>query len=282
MPQQDTSQIKEKIMSFLRNNGPSIPIKIGKEIEQNGLFTSAFLSELLSEKRINMSNMRVGSSSIYFIPGQEKGLENYIQHLKPREREAFELLKTNKILEDRKQEPAIRVALRSIKDFAIPIQREEELFWKYFQANDEEIKIPERIPETIQKENPIQQRANILETKKEDEEELSEKVRKYIADFKIKLLEEIEVKKRDYLGIARIQSEVGEMEILIIGKSKKSLTKKDLEKFIEETKKHRRASLVLIDGEIHKNSKEEFRKYKNIINVKKLEEKPLNNQTEAI
>ena len=71
-------------------------------------------------------------------------MENFIQYLNQKEKEALTLLKSQKILEDDRMEPAIRVALRAIKDFAIPLRIKSEedakLFWKYFLVQDSEIK----------------------------------------------------------------------------------------------------------------------------------------------
>jgi len=131
MPIQDTSKIKEKILFTLRRRGPCLPVHIASEIETSILFASAFLSELVSEKKIRMSYMRVGSSPLYLIPGQEYLLERFSQYLKNKEKDAFELLRTNKFLIDSKQDPAIRVALRSIKDFAIPFKEDDEMVWRY-------------------------------------------------------------------------------------------------------------------------------------------------------
>ena len=131
MPTQDTSETKERIISFLRRRGPSLPIHIAKEIETNTLFTSAFLSELISDKRVKMSYMRVGNSPVYFLSGQENSLERFSNYLRSKEKDAFLILKEKKILRDSEQEPAIRVALREIKDFAIPFKKDEELFWKF-------------------------------------------------------------------------------------------------------------------------------------------------------
>ena len=69
MVQQDTSPIKNKIISFIEKNGPSLPAHIASEIEQSILFSSAFLAELLSEKKLVLSHMRVGSSPLYLIAG---------------------------------------------------------------------------------------------------------------------------------------------------------------------------------------------------------------------
>ena len=140
MATQDTSQIKEKILRILRIRGPSLPVHVAKELGISMLFSSAFLSELLSEKQIKISYLRVGSSPVYFLPGQESGLERYSQHLKSKEKEAFLLLKEKKFLKDDQQPPAIRVAIRSINDFAIPFKRGEEIFWRYFTVSENDFK----------------------------------------------------------------------------------------------------------------------------------------------
>ena len=139
MPQEDHLQVKERIISFIGMRGPSLPVHIAKEINNSILFTSAFLSELISEKRLKISKLNVGNSSLYFIPGQESLLENFSHHLKNKEKEAFELLKQKKILKDSEQHPVIRVAIREIKDFAIPFKKEEQIYWKYFSVSDQEL-----------------------------------------------------------------------------------------------------------------------------------------------
>ncbi len=152
---QDTSLVKEKIMSFLKVRGPSLPVHISREIDSSILFSSAFLSELLSEKRIRVSHMRVGSSPIYFILGQEHLLEKFSQYLKSREKEAFFLLKEKRFLKDREQIPAIRVALREIRDFALPFNLGEEVIWRYFLVPESEFEIKEKkIEVEIKKEFP--------------------------------------------------------------------------------------------------------------------------------
>lgn len=139
MPQKDTSGIKEKIVSAIKNQGPSLPARIARETEMSMLFASAFLSELLSEKRLKITNMKVGSSPIYYLPGQEKQLEQYSKYLKDKEKEAFNLLQEERFLKDNKQEPAIRVALREIKDFAKYSTSDKGVgYWRYFLVPEKE------------------------------------------------------------------------------------------------------------------------------------------------
>lgn len=168
---------KEAIIKNIQAKGPSLPIQIAREANLNLLFASAYLSELYSENKVKMSNMKVGSSSLYYVPGQELMLENFIQYLNPREKEAFNLLKNSKILEDEKVEPAIRVALRSIKDFAIPIKvkndSEPKLYWKHSSVSDDEARdILQSLLNNIEK-KPVKKHKE--ETPEDKQEKLIEK-----------------------------------------------------------------------------------------------------------
>ncbi|GAG42180.1 unnamed protein product, partial [marine sediment metagenome] len=116
---------------------------IARAVGLSPLFAAAFLSELKAEQKLKVSSMKVGSSPIYYLEGQEEKLEGFIEHLNFREREAFLLLKGVGVLEDSLQTPVVRVALRAIKDFAVPVKvrvgGELKLFWKYFLLGDEEV-----------------------------------------------------------------------------------------------------------------------------------------------
>ena len=140
MPNQDTLKLKEKIIETLKKRGASLPVHISNETGLSILFASAFLSELISERKIKTSNLRVGSSPIYFIPGNEFQLEKFSNNLKSKEKDAYLLLKEKKFLEDSIQDPAIRVALRQIKDFAIGFQNKGKIFWRYFLVPESEFK----------------------------------------------------------------------------------------------------------------------------------------------
>jgi hypothetical protein len=129
MPQQDTAHLKERILTIIKTIGPSLPSHISSQI---------------------------GSSPVYFLPGQENDLERYSPYLKSREKDAFLLLKERKFLKDSEQEPAIRVALRSIKDFAIPFQVSNELYWRFLTADENEfqVKKPKTEKEKIKERTP--------------------------------------------------------------------------------------------------------------------------------
>jgi len=348
MPAQDTKPTKDKIMEVLNKRGPSLPVHIAKETGLSMLFASAFLAELLSSKKIRIGHLKVGGSPIYMIPGHESKLESFSQYLKSKERDAFMLLKEKKFLEDSQQDPAIRVALREIKDFAMAFQTEGKVIWRYFiipesqyinptkpiepkeeapkpTPQNPEKQVEQNHPNKVEHDNNPQPHQNqnnnssqennshqnnapsqnnnssqnnassqennslqegtqnqsdkekpkeldIFDDKEKSEEpEFIPNVLRYIEKSEIKLIEETETKKREFLGIGRVDSPLGEMEILIMGKDKKKINEKDLEKILEKAKESNRIALLFSNGEIDNKAKEYYRKIKNLIYFKNIE-----------
>lgn len=173
MPTKDTRPTKDKIIEAIKKRGPSLPVHIANETGLSMLFASAFLGELLSAKELKIAHMKVGSSPIYLIPGQEPDIEKFAQHLKSKEKEAYELVKEKEFLLDSKQQPAIRVALREIKDFAIPFNTKDGIIWRYFTKKESEYAkdapTQELQKETVRKEPPKE---------KQDEKEISKEQEK--------------------------------------------------------------------------------------------------------
>lgn len=171
---QNVNTTKEKILSIIQQTGPSFPVKIARAINVTPLFTAVFLSELYEDGKLKMSNMKIGNSQLYYLQNQKAQLENFIEHLNQREKEAFHLIKNRQILEDERQVPVVRVALRAIKDFAHPfklnINDTEKTFWKYHLLSNEEfdnrtrkILNPDEKIKQKQKEKPKEIKARLKE-----------------------------------------------------------------------------------------------------------------------
>ncbi len=182
MPTKDTSGIKKKIVSFLKEKGPSLPVHIAKEIGMDMLFTSAFLSELLSDGKIKISHLKVGNSRLYLLSGQEEQLENFSRYLNHKEKEAFELLKEKKFVDNSKLDPAIRIAMQNLEDFAKPIDNEGKRIWKYFTAKKEDMPKPkqpkEKKEEQKQEETKTQEKSKKTEDKEDEKKTSKDKSKK--------------------------------------------------------------------------------------------------------
>lgn len=287
MPQQDTRQIKEKIMTSIRVRGPSLPVQIARETNLSPLFASAFLSELLSEKKIKLSHLRVGNSPLYLISGQEPTLEKFSQHLNNKEKEAFSLLKEKKFLKDVEQEPAIRVALRAIKDFALPFKREEEIYWRFFKVTEEEFKtekpfqkqtppIKKDVEEKTSKElnifdKPIKKQIVIKKQAKKTPQKTNEKffnkVKEFLSKRSIELMD-LEGFSKDEI-ILKIKNNEGEQ--LLIAYNKKRIQEQDILKAHKKAIESKLPYMILSLGDPLKKLENLIEAIKNLSDIEKIE-----------
>jgi len=250
----DAQQIKEKIMAFIQSHGPTLPVFIASQTGLSIIFSSAFLSELIADKRIKISDMRVGSSPLYFIPGQEPLLENFSQYLKSKEKDAFIILKEKRFLKDKDLDPAIRVAIRGIRDFAVAFKRNDEIYWRYFTIPESEFQISIEPPKEkeiiIVEEKPIEEIKPVEKIKSIEEvvvsipEEIKKSPRKIKAkkqpkkdnknNFFNKVKEflsqrQIEILSIEEIGINKIIFKVrNDGEYIIIAYNKKKISEQDV------------------------------------------------------
>lgn len=134
---------REKLLNFIRTNGPVLPVQVSKYLNTDIIFAGAMLSELAANNHVIISNTKKGGSPFYYVKGQEIKLQTASQFLPSKEREAYELIREKKVLRDVDILPWQRVALRAIKDYAVPIEVEfegnKELFWRWYLSGSEEV-----------------------------------------------------------------------------------------------------------------------------------------------
>ncbi|HLC98748.1 MAG TPA: hypothetical protein VJC00_01955 [Candidatus Nanoarchaeia archaeon] len=156
-----------KAISLIRMRGPVIPSQINKELSVDVLTGSAILSELVDNGQLKLSSVKVGSSPVYYIPGQEARLQQFSNHLNAKDKETYDMLRQSRVLRDKALEPLRRVSLRQMKDFAKPLNvkvgNEDIIFWKwYLLSNDEAASlIKTMIPDLAPKEPKTKQEAPV-------------------------------------------------------------------------------------------------------------------------
>lgn len=137
-------ELKSRILSYVRMNGPVLPVQVSRALGGNTIFAGAVLSELIANKLVLFTKGKIGGSPLYYAPGQESKITMLHDHLSMRPKQAFELLQSNKVLRDKILEPWQRVALRELLDFAIPldvtIANSTELFWRWYMVKEDEAK----------------------------------------------------------------------------------------------------------------------------------------------
>ncbi len=163
---------KEDILNIVRAKGPITPNGIKKDIKVESYLISAILSELVNANILKITSVKKGTSIFYYLPSQKAKLESLISYLNEKDQQTVALLKEKKVIQDKPQELLIRVSVRKIKDYAIPInirisENEVKLFWKYYLVSDEEAKevIRSILKPLVKKVKPEEK---IIETKIKD------------------------------------------------------------------------------------------------------------------
>ena len=277
----------ETILAIIKEKGPILPVHVSKEINDNILMTSARLSELLTAKQIKISNLKVGGSPLYYFSGQEGKLQNFVDNLGGMEKKAYYLLENNKVLKDSTQEPAVRVALRQIKDFAIPLQvnyqNKTEIFWKWYLVDNKEVEVS--IKNILSKKEEITQEKILQKqkTKKEIPEELKKDITKEpkkmidkdlflkeINNFfdisKINIIEKPQTKKNSEIDfIIGLQTTIGNIKYFCKSKNKKKINDADLSSAVIQAQSKNLPLLFLTNGILTKKAQEMLsNEFKNI------------------
>jgi len=278
--------IKENILQFMKTKGPVLPADIAKHINTNILMASAHLSELSSNGKLKISNIKVGGSPLYFLPGQETQLQNFSENLHEKEKKAYDLLFQKRILKDNELEPVIRVALRSIKDFAVPLQvnfkGSSEIFWRWYLLTNKEAeelikpllkeikkeKIAEKkieeqpikIQKEIQKkiEEPVEKKKPIKE--KTDKNIFLDKISNYFNRNKVNILSKEIIRKSEIDLIIQVPSAVGNLEYYCKAKDKKKINDTDLASAFAQGQLRKLPVLLITNGELTKRAKEMLQK----------------------
>ncbi len=304
----DVNEVKQKIIKYLEENGFSLPVRIAKSIELEPVFTSAILSELINSQKIKSTNFRLGASFFYFLDGQESGFEEIgNEYLKGVEKEAFLLLKKEKVLKDNEQPPAIRVALRSLKDFAIPFKHEDEICWRYsliskddiekqmgnkdskqlnsndelknvedkkedVESNDNEPKNDKQNTDTF--ESPFQSDKKIKkdesENKINDKTVFLEDVKEFLRNKELRLYEIVEESRNEIVGKVKINSDFGEIVFLVVARNKKSLSDADVLLANSKAAEFRVPLFLISKGKPNKKAQGVIDEYSNLIKFEEI------------
>lgn len=276
---------REEILNLVKREGPILPSQLAKEINTNILFASAILSELVDKKHLVLTNVKRGGSPFYYIKGQESKLENLSEFLSGKLKEIFNLLKERGVMRDKTAEPWQRVALREIKDFAIPlnvgVSGEYEVFWKYFLLSNDETKklVKEELgvgePEEEQKEEgekleerteeklPEEPKVESEKEKPKGEEKVLSKEERVILDSVddyfsknsvYVISQDVLKKKKEVNYVVDFPTSLGKLRYLVKVRDKKSIGDKDLQGAWEEGNKKTLPVLFLTQGELTKKA----------------------------
>lgn len=303
----EDNKVNQRVLEIVRQRGPLVPAQVSVEVGTSSLIVSAMLSELASLRQVRISSVKVGGSPLYYTPGQEEKLQRYVKYLHEKEVKAYELLKSKLVLQDDTLDSVTRVALRQIKDFAMPLNVQTpdggvKLFWKWYMlSNGEaepyindilergkkekaaqvapklEIAMPEtqRIAETQKpKVSDVQETLRVQKPKRAAPSasgEFVNNIMNFFGSSQIEVLERFEGKRKSEAEfVVSVPSPVGSIKYYCMAKDKKSCNDADLSSAYVQGQVRKLPVLFLTSGKLTKKAAEMLEKEFSAMKVKQI------------
>ncbi|MBI2101518.1 hypothetical protein HYT53_02805 [Candidatus Woesearchaeota archaeon] len=290
-------ETRDKILEIVKAKGPVLPVQVSKEIGSNILMASAHLAELTASGKLKISHIKVGGSPLYYLSGQEEMLQKFTGNMNDKEKKAYDLLSQSTVLRDSEQEPVVRVALREIKDFALPLNvnynNNKEIFWKWHMTSNDEaeqlikqkLEISEKPPEKKAeeaKEQKIEEKQAQKQLKEKSKEPRRYKPRErediFLRDLtrffernKVNIVSSETIKKNSEIDfIVEIPSVVGNLQYYCKAKNKKRINDSDLSNAYVKGQLKRLPVIFLSQGELSAKAQEMIGKELSNLTFKKI------------
>lgn len=229
---------QEEILKIVRMNGPLLPSKVAKAIGTNIIFASAMLSEMVGSKKVKISNTKIDGSPVYYLQGQEHKLQELYEHINNKDKQAFDILKEKKVVNDAELDSLTRVSMRALKDFAIPLNVQNNgqkfLFWKWYMVENKEAeeiirsKIQPAKEENVKNEEKEKEYASKLEEQEKEAEQKRQEEERKLEEERIRFQQEKKL-KAEREEIEKQRQEIARQRKELENERKESATQKTLE-----------------------------------------------------
>ena len=278
--------MREKILNYISENGPTLPVDIVKLTGGDSLISNAYLSELVSSKEILKSDELVGTANIYYLPGQEDKLKNKLSELidfkkTPKNFQTKKVVETPELIKRRED---FNNRLKLIEDR----EKKEKIIERPKNIIKKFIEIPKKLPPIEEKKLQINDSEKIIEKPREIINKIVKKVK---PDFKkpnydnssslyysaINFLENSnEIISKNMIDensgtcVIKVKSSVGPIKFYVNIINKKRLTKSDIaEKYAESIEK-KMPVIIITNATIANTSKKYLKELGGFVRVKKI------------
>lgn len=278
--------MREKILNYISENGPTLPVDIVKLTGGDSLISNAYLSELVSSKEILKSDELVGTANIYYLPGQEDKLKNKLSELidfkkTPKNFQTKKVVETPELIKRRED---FNKRLKLIEER----EKKEKIVERPSSIIKKIIEIPKKSPIIEEKKLPLTDSEKMIEKPREIINKIVEKVKpklnktnyddnKSLYHSAINFLENSnEIISKNMIDensgtcVIRVKSSVGPIKFYVNIINKKRLTKSDIaEKYAESIEK-KMPVIIITNATIANTSKKYLKELGGFVRVKKI------------
>jgi len=274
--------MKEKIVEFIRENGPTLPVQIVSKTGGNSFVASAYLSDLVDKKEILQSDERIGSVPLYYLKGQEDLLKEKIADLNLSVKTARNFQKKKVVetpdLESKRKDFDRR--LKMIEDEEThreekkksALDKARELIKKTVQKPRIEVPRPKlEVPKPIEQpkiEKLVEVRPKVVETI--EEPTFSKRASEFLETSGVEILKSENLTANSGAFIVRAPSSVGPLKFYVKLWSKKRLNKSDVAESYALALEKKLPVIILTNGTVAKTTRKYLKEVGGFVRVRAL------------
>ncbi len=273
--------MKEKIVEFIRENGPTLPVQIVSKTGGNSFVASAYLSDLVDKKEILQSAERVGSVPLYYLKGQESLLKKKIDDLNLSVKTARSFQKKKVVetpgLESKRKDFDRR--LKQIEDEEntrsekkkSALEKARELIKKTVERPKPEVPKP-KIEKPIEVRPKFKVPKIVEEHKVETPEKItfSKRALEFLERSNVEVLKSENLTDNSGACIVRAPSSVGPLKFYVKLWSKKRLNKSDIAESYALALEKKLPVIILTNGTVAKTAKKYLSEIGGFVRVRAL------------
>ena len=274
--------MKEKIVEFIRENGPTLPVQIVSKTGGNSFVASAYLSDLVDKKEILQSEERVGSVPLYYLKGQEDLLKKKIDdlNLSVKTARSFQKKKVVETPELESKRKDFDRRLKMIEDEEThreekksALEKARELIKKTVERPKLEVPKPKLdIPEPVEKPKNVEPRRVERPKAVEKFEELSfsKRALEFLEKLNVDILKSDKLTANSGAFIVRAPSSVGPLKFYVKIWGKKRLNKSDVAESYALALEKKMPVIILTNGTVAKTTRKYLKEIGGFVRVRAL------------
>ena len=280
--------MKEKIVEFIRENGPTLPVQIVSKTGGNSFVASAYLSDLVDKKEILQSDERVGSVPLYYLAGQEAMLKKKLDELnlstktarnfqKKKVVETPELDSKRKDFDRRLKEIEDEETHREVKKKSA-LEKARELIKKTVPKPRIEVPRPKlevskpieqpKIEKLVEVRPKVVEKPKVVETI--EETAFSKRASDFLEKSNVDILKSENLTDNSGAFIVRAPSSVGPLKFYVKLWSKKRLNKSDVAESYALALEKKMPVIILTNGTVAKTAKKYLSEIGGFVRVRAL------------
>lgn len=278
--------MKDKIIEFIKENGPTLPVQVVSKIGGDSFIANAYLSDLVDKKEILQSEERIGSVPLYYLSGQEELMKKKIKELnfssktprtfqKKKVKATPELESKRKNFDGRLKKIEEEEARRQDVKKKGALEKARELIKKTVERPRVEVPKPKvgiPKPPIVERPKPkvVEKPKVVKKVEEVDEVSFSKRALEFLEKLNVDILKSDKLTDISGECIVRAPSSVGPLKFYVKIWGKKRLNKSDVAESYALALEKKMPVIILTNGTVAKTTRKYLKEIGGFVRVRAL------------